>query len=475
MATRMNPLAGRYFNDPSFAAGLSNLAGAFAPPSPDEYLAAEKLRGVRTQNSALDQLLGSANGNVDILGGVASGGWTPNQGFENFRGQLANQRYNIDTDAATSLSTNAADNERALRLGAFGAMTDPSGRQAISDEEIMGALGVEGMGGFGQAGPVAPTESQVLGANLQEQIGGIPGLAEALAADDVAASNVVTADGVRMAPTGLAAVQGQEPFINRGAESAPKPIILVDPNTGQQQAGFAVNGQYVLGDGQTPAPPSLVPQNLPQAQGSAEELGLGTTNRNRIDAQGLAAVSALDTIGQLETLISSNPASQGLVGSLRGTAQNVMETGNELGRFFGGTMAEVNQAVSSGLIDQGVAGEMFDPSIPAIDMLMNVLAWQYAKSFAGDRVSNEQLRIAREAIGSSGVFNNQSNSLTRLGQLRDMFGRDLNRLAPVLSPEVNTMAAPYMGGTTPAPSAPMPSAGGAGGRIRYDAEGNRIQ
>ena len=42
MGTRMNPLAGRFFSDPAFAAGASNLAAAFAPPSPEDYLAAEQ-------------------------------------------------------------------------------------------------------------------------------------------------------------------------------------------------------------------------------------------------------------------------------------------------------------------------------------------------------------------------------------------------------------------------------------------------
>ncbi len=41
---------------------------------------------------------------------------------------------------------------------------------------------------------------------------------------------------------------GQQAFVNRGAEAAPKPIILVDPATQQQVGGFAVGGQYVLSD-----------------------------------------------------------------------------------------------------------------------------------------------------------------------------------------------------------------------------------
>ena len=102
---------------------------------------------------------------------------------------------------------------------------------------------------------------------------------------------------------------------------------------------------------------------------------------------------------------------------------------------------------------------MFDPSIPAIDMLMNALAWQYAKGQAGDRVSNEQLRIARDAIGSSGMFNNQANSLTRLDQMRQMFMRDLDRYGPALSPEVQTMARSYWSpqGTAAPAAAPPPS------------------
>jgi hypothetical protein len=455
MPTRMNPMAGRYFNDPNFASGLSNLAAAFAPPSADEALGWAELQGRNVQNDALTQLIGSANGNVDILGGVAAGGWTPNQGFENFRGQLANERYNIDTDAATTLATNAADNEAANRRFAFGTYADPAGRQSVEDTVMEGFFPGMDMPGYGAAGPVAPTDAQVQGADrLRLQEDGL--LTDDMLVAEVMGSTpveqIVTPEGPRIAYRTDAV--GQEPFINKGAEASAKLVTYRTPDGRSGTAIFDPATQSLTDE----ATGARLPEGTitGQVQDTAE--GLGRTVSNRVDASALASVGALATIDQLEQLITANPGSQGLVGILRGTAQDVMQTGNELGRFFGGTVAEVSEAANAGMIDAGLASQMFDPSIPAIQMLMNVLAWQYAKSFAGDRVSNEQLQIATRAIGASGAFQNQANSLTRLGQLRDMFQRDLVRNADILSPEVRAQAAPFLG----AAQGTDPGQGGAG-------------
>ena len=55
---------------------------------------------------------------------------------------------------------------------------------------------------------------------------------------------------------------------------------------------------------------------------------------------------AKDTAKQLRQLIADSPASQGAVGWLRGTTQNIIQTGGELGNFFGGQVKEVADAVA---------------------------------------------------------------------------------------------------------------------------------
>jgi hypothetical protein len=178
-----------------------------------------------------------------------------------------------------------------------------------------------------------------------------------------------------------------------------------------------------------PLPQGTITGDVTDAGGGA----LTTGTQGDVQKRALAIAGGLNTIDNLTDLVRSSPSSQGLVGALRGTAQDIMQTGNELGRAFGGTLAEVNEAVASGLVDAGVATQMYDPNIPAIDMLMNVLAWQYAKSMSGDRVSNEMLRAARTAVGESGMFANQASTLTRLGQLRSMMQEEGRLLMPHLS------------------------------------------
>jgi hypothetical protein len=465
MGTRPN----RYFNNPQMAAISSNLAGLFAPPSANDFYAMSRTEGQDYQNEAQRRAFealvaeGVTPQDQDRFGVAMTTfgqGFNPTQTNRAVDIASADRRYGTDVGAQNNLAVQGMRNEQSGREAAFGAMVNPSGRQAVSEADILGALGVSGVPGFGAAGPVAPTDAQVLGANRQSMLDEIPGLREALAADGVGASNIVTPEGPRMAPTGLSAIGGAEPFINTGTDAAAK---MTTYRTPEGRTGTAIFD---------PAARTLVDQAtgepLPQGtitgeiSGTADEV-TGAQN-SRFQAQGSAIASALDTIGQLETLVSEAGASQGLVGSIRGTAQNVIQTGNELGRFFGGTMAEVAESVSAGLVDGGIASEMFDPNIPAIDMLSNVLAWQYAKSFAGDRVSNEQLRIAREAVGGSGVFANQANSLVRLGELRKMFTREAQRLGPALPPEINAMLAPHLGG--PAGAAGTPTGGGAAARPR---------
>ncbi len=117
-------------------------------------------------------------------------------------------------------------------------------------------------------------------------------------------------------------------------------------------------------------------------------------------------------------LIRANPASQGLVGDFRSVTQNLVQTGNELGNFFGGEVQAINEAIQGGAADPDVIAA-FDPSLPAIEVMANVLAFQYAKTLNNDRLSNEMLLQARRALGLDRMTSNQADSLARLGQVRE--------------------------------------------------------
>lgn len=458
MATRMNPLAGRYFNDPNMATAMSNLASAFAPPSADEALGWAQLRGVNDENARLSTLWEAAGNDFDRMG-VAAGQWNPTQSYYAVDTADATARRGQDISASTSMSNNAADNDRALRTAVLGAATDPNGRQAVDDQMMSAILGTE-MPGFSMAGPVAPSETQVLGANLQDQLGGIPGLAEALAADGVDASNVVTPDGVRMQPTGLAALQGAEPFVNKGAEAAMQPVVLLGPE-GEELPGFfnPSTGQYSTSDGQ-PVPPGFRAARLAQPQGSNEELGITTSNQTDYRRVQQTVVNSNLLIDELQGLIGSRAGAAGLPGTLQMLAQDFVQVGRELGTAFG---ADPNAIVSQeDLLAIAGLGENYDPVFRQIRAGMLQLAYLNAqRDNPRGEVSRFALERQIEALGQ-GMLSNDQSVLASLEMSRSANDRAL-RAAEALVGRAGAVPAPA--GTPPPAATPRPRAQNAAGDV----------
>jgi hypothetical protein len=164
MPTRQN----RYFNNPQMAAAFSNLAGIFAPPSAQDFLAMAKTQGVDEQNARLSQLFQAAGGDFDRMG-MAAGQWNPNQSFYAVDQGNAVTMRGQDVGAQNNLDVQRMRGEQSARETAFNAAVDHRGRQAISDADISAYLGLD-IPGFDAAGPVAPTESQVLGDHTQRLI-----------------------------------------------------------------------------------------------------------------------------------------------------------------------------------------------------------------------------------------------------------------------------------------------------------------
>ncbi|MDV2964522.1 hypothetical protein RZ532_00920 [Nitratireductor aquimarinus] len=144
MATRRNPLAGRYFNSPGIASAMSNLASAFAPPGADEVLGWAKANAARDEASRLSALWEAAGDDFDRMG-VAVGQWNPNQSYYSVDQSNATTRRGQDIDATVAREKFAADNERALATN-----TADNQRQAITS--MYGALNP------GQVAPAVPAE-----------------------------------------------------------------------------------------------------------------------------------------------------------------------------------------------------------------------------------------------------------------------------------------------------------------------------
>ena len=497
--------ASGYYNNPAIAQAAANLADLFAPPSGADASGWATAKAKQEEAARLAQLFDLAQAQefdqqqFDRMG-AAAGQWTPSQGYyavdkndatqrygydQTFRASTENNvrdnaralddrrmqeaaamdrlgvtdatsRYKIGVDAGVSTGNNVRDNQRQAITSLFGTVAPGEIRPPVP-EELMSILQMPGIDQVTGA-PKPLSETEVKGTLIQ----GLPQeLQDAIAFGNTPVENVVTPGGPRIS-TRMDAV-GQEPVINKGAEASAKLVNYQTPD-GRTGSGLFDPASGTLVDASSRQPlPEGTRTYTGQLSGGSDETGFGLTNatQSRVQQQLLSTDQTLDTAKTLRDLVSSSPSSQGLVGSLRGTAQDIIQTGGDLGQFFGGAIEEANQAVRNGMLEAGVAAQNFDPNIPAIQMMTNLLAWQYAKSLSGDRVSNEQLAQARAAIGGEGIFANRANTLTRLDQLIQSMERQRANLQP-MAPGVG------LGG--------QPASAPAGGtRLRFDANGNPIQ
>lgn len=437
MSTRANPMAGRYFNDPGIAAAVSNLAGAFAPPSPEEYLIAEEVKGARTTNSALADLYSMANGNPDILGGIVGGGWDPTQGFEAMRGGLANERYKTDVTANTTLATNAADNERALREALLTGAMNPAGRQDM-DAELLGAIlpGINAPG-VSAAGPVAPTDAQVRG----DLIAGArdDGLISnddiyAMTMGDVPTQQIVTDAGNRLTFGPLAARDGAEPYNPTGGQAAATPITFA--RGGVRMGGFITpDGKYVDAAGQQLSLEEAgTAAEVGKPVGTNDELGITTSNVTlaaRTDAILAESDMLIDT---LAAEIQNQAGAAGIAGTIQNVGQNILQVAQELGTAFGDDPdALITEEMLATL---GQEEGPYDPTFARLRAGMLQLAYLNAQR---DNPSGEVSRFALErqieALGQGALANDQS-ILAALGMNKEANARKRAATKALLGQEV---------------------------------------
>lgn len=436
------------YNDPSIGQAFESIASLFAPiPGADlaGYAAADANRQkalAQAQQTGLIDMFATGTGPLDDRVGIAAGLYTPNQSWgavnmadqTNRRGQdiesgdrryssdqsLRGTMYSADQSAGAarfghqlsydaSTQNNVRDNERALSTNALDNRTtlqtnmtdnlmaplDPGQQTRALDNETLAALGFDTM-------PAVPEYSN-----------------NRVSGSDLKLTNYVTPDGTK--------------------------------GTARQTAAGLL-------DAQTGAPlPQGTQMFSTAAQGSADDVGLGKTTTGRVEQQRLELGAAVGTAKSLRQMIADNGASQGLVGYIRGTGQNLIQSGTELGNLLGGTVSEAAQAAQAGLIDGGLASEMFDPALPAIDMLGNMLAFQYAKAMTGERLSNEMLRTARRSLGLDRPLSNQADSMVRLDTAIQQLEQQQRFLETAqTSGQIGTMGSVTVPGN-PQPSAPAPA------------------
>lgn len=410
MAIRANK-----YNDPAIGAAFENIAQMFAPPGAAD-LANYSLARERNQRADIVARLAQDPNNSGFdHQAILADLFDPTQSFYKVDLDSADTRRGQDVSAQTSILNNAADNRTSLVSDMFGPLSEDQVRPDLP-ADIAGTFDLPALPAV-QGNPSPLSETEWDAAQKQRLL-----LEGELTDDDILAAinsdipveNIVGEGGAPVIMRRADAV-GEEPFFNKGAEAKPQNAAAVLPDGRQVPAVQGPDNTWLHAQTGERLPDDIRIFDMPKAQGTAADVGLSKPTDTYIEKQLIDIAVAKDTAVTLRDLISSSPASQGVVGWLRGTAQNVIATGGELGEFFGGNVADVAADIEAGLADAELAGA-FDPNIPAIDMLANLLAFQYAKTTTGERLSNEMLRASRAALGLNGLDANQANSLARLNQ-----------------------------------------------------------
>lgn len=455
------------YNSPEMAQVAQNIAQMFGPPSGSELAAYSTARKNNQQSDIVAQL----RSNPDYQGfdhqSILADLYDPNNSFRAVQMDDATKRYGYDTQAATSLATNANTNRTSLISNMFGPLNEGQVRPALPGDiassfdlpELPAAAGM----------PKPRTQQEVLGGQTERLISEGQLTDQnllSIAMGTTPVENVVGPDGRPVIQYRDQAV-GAEPFFNAGAEAKPTNGVAVLRDGSRVPAVQGPGGRWTHAQTGAELPADIQVFAIPQAQGTAEEIGLSKPTNSQVEQQLIDIAVAKDTATQLRSMIAEAPASQGIVGALRGTAQNIIQTGGELGGFFGGGVAEVMADIEGGLADQNLAGA-FDPNIPAIEMMANLLAFQYAKTTTGERLSNEMLQNTRKALGLDGLTANQASSLARLDQAIDQIGRQEEILRGARRGGVDAIGA--------APGAAPVSEPATGGEVwDFDEAGNLVR
>lgn len=482
----------RQWNDPAIGQAFGNLAQMFAPPGGSDMAGFAQARLSNQEAEQLAALFDYAQQTEGFDQGlfdrkaIAAGRYNPNQSFYSVDQADATARRGQDIGMQTQLGVQGMRNDQSGREAVLGAVVNPQGRQAI-DQDMLGAIFPQlGGVGFDAAGPVAPTEAQVRGSDRQRLTDSGALSDEMLVAEvmgNTPVENIATPEGPRTVYRTDAV--GQEPFINRGAEAARRPVTLIGPDGAQLPGSFdPQSGGYFLQDG-TPAPENFRAASLAQPTGSNEDLGLTTTGQNRADTQFINATRSLEVLEELDELLAANPGATGIAGGIQRITQNLVQTVDEVGQLFDGGFAP-EDLVNNGMIDEDTYNihfnRAFNPNLAEIDILFNQLIWAYAAGQQNDgRVSNQQMEQARSSLGIDGSLSNTAQARAALNRLRGQFRRDRASAARLANPNVidaydADLRRQATGGEGQAAPQQAPGQGGAGDmpRITTDEEFNAL-
>lgn len=463
MGTTTNPMAGRYFNDPNFAAAISNLAGAFAPPSPEEYLMAEKVKGERMTNDVRNRMLGLAGDNFDQLG-IVGDLYDPSNSYYSVDQANATDRRGQDVVASTTLDKARIDgayNLAGTKLGYGDAIPGLS-------PEMAAAIGMPEMAPVTGAGLGAPaplmTETEMMAKILSEQD---PATQRAIVGSGVDPVKVAGPDGGATYADPLSAL-GQPAYTDPGSQAAADMVSYIDPNGNEGTAVFDPNTQTLVDVATKQALPSGT--RTYKLQGGDKALMTGATTSNTTVGNEIVATAqyGLDRAGQFRKLLEENPGVLGAPGYIRGFAQDVVAGALEMGAAFGKEPGVIDSVDEVRQLAERVTGSgNYDPAIAQAYSYALEMAYLQAKmQDPGGEVNVKELERLLGQFDGGIAGNSQvlANLDVLQGQLNDRikYGENL---------KAGAQATPV---PLPGASAGGASAGGAT-RLKFDENGNPVQ
>lgn len=447
MGTTTNPMAGRYFNDPNFAAAVSNLAGAFAPPSPEEYLLAEQVKGERMTNDVRNRMLGLAGDNFDQLG-IVGDLYDPSNSYYSVDQANATDRRGQDVVASTTLDKARIDGAFGLagtKLGYGDAMAglSPEMAAAIGMPEVAPVTGA-------QLGAPAPlmSETEMMAKILGEQD---PATQRAIVGSAIDPVKVAGADGGATYADPLSAL-GQPAYTDPGSQAAADMVSYIDPNGNEGTAVFDPNTQTLVDVATKQALPSGT--RTYKLQGGDKALMTGATTSNTTAGNEIVATAqyGLDRAGQFRKLLEENPGVLGAPGYIRGFAQDVVAGALEMGAAFGKEPGVIDSVDEVRQLAERVTGSgNYDPAIAQAYSYALEMAYLQAKmQDPGGEVNVKELERLLGQFDGGIAGNSQvlANLDVLQGQLNDRIKYGENLKAGAQATPVPLPGAPAGGNAT---------------------------
>lgn len=462
------------YNNPAIGQAFENIAGMFAAPSGSDA-AGWALAKERSAEAARRQQLYeyARDPNYDPTTadrmGVLGGLYAPSQSREAVVMGDTTARRGQDVIAQTALTTNAADNARALQerqmqeAGAMqrdlakpvivaqdatafipGAVSDATGLPSVLAgkasplsetqmiAQIMGQQSPETQAGFVRD-KFAPELSKVEGMNTQRLIdeGDVTDdmLRDAIIGKE-APVQVVGPDGApRYSTPGEAVRTGAQPFINRGAEAAPTLRNYEAPG-GKMGSARWDNQQRTWLDANTNAvlPEGTVTFNG-ELSGGTSETGFGAQKANLTKATDLEASvdAAAYRVKEMKSILQQNANVAGVPGRIKGVLQSLASSAQQVAGAYAEAAPDAAMSIEEArqmaeqVLPKGTTN--YDPNIVRLQSGIFDLAYSRAQlNNPGGEVSRQAFERSLESFGQTVLASQQDLAVGLDAFERDTIG-----------------------------------------------------